>query len=231
MKKGKNMDALSDKKIIDSWQKNVSPWVKAIKNRQIESRVAVTDHAIIESITSMPGNKVIDIGCGEGWLVRQLSALGFSVTGIDAISELINKAKALGEGSYKHLEYEKMSSQTLNEKYDIAVCNFSLLGKESVEHIFNIIPSILENDGYFVIQTLHPNISCGDLPYIDGWREGTWTGFSDEFSDPPPWYFRTIESWFTLFHHSGLKLNQIKEPINLKTGTATSLIMIGSKMT
>jgi 2-polyprenyl-3-methyl-5-hydroxy-6-metoxy-1,4-benzoquinol methylase len=225
------MHVLSDKKIIDSWEKNVSPWVKAIQGRQIESRIAVTDQAIIESISSIAGKKVIDIGCGEGWLVRQLSTLGFSVTGTDAISALINKAKELGEGSYKHLEYENMSSQTIDEKFDIAVCNFSLLGKESVEHIFNIIPSILTNEGYFVIQTLHPNTSCGELPYIDGWREGTWTGFSNEFNDPPPWYFRTIESWFNLYLDSGLQLKQIKEPINPKTGTATSLIMIGSKMT
>ena len=137
------MDALSDRKILDSWEKNASPWVKAIQDRQIESRRVVTDQAIVETISSIPGNKILDIGCGEGWLVRELSALGLSVTGIDAIDELVSKAKELGDGSYKVLEYEKMSVRTIDEKYDIAVCNFSLLGKESVEHIFNVIPSIL----------------------------------------------------------------------------------------
>lgn len=225
------MDALSDRKILDSWKKNVSPWVTAIQDRQIESRRVVTDKAIIEAISSIPGDKVLDIGCGEGWLVRELSALGLSVTGIDAIDGLVNKAKELGDGSYKVLEYEQMSARTIGEKYDIATCNFSLLGKESVEHIFNVTPSILSDDGYFIIQTLHPNISCGDLPYIDGWREGSWTGFSNEFSDPAPWYFRTIESWFNLFHNSEFKLNQISEPTNLKTGKAASLIMVGSLVT
>lgn len=225
------MDALSDRKILDSWEKNASPWVKAIQDRQIESRRVVTDQAIVETISSIPGNKILDIGCGEGWLVRELSALGLSVTGIDAIDELVSKAKELGDGSYKVLEYEKMSVRTIDEKYDIAVCNFSLLGKESVEHIFNVIPSILSDDGYFIIQTLHPNISCGEFPYVDGWREGSWAGFSNEFSDPAPWYFRTIESWFKLFHSSGLKLNEVKEPTNLTTGKVTSLVMVGSVAT
>ena len=125
--------------------------------------------------------------------------LGYSVTGIDAINALVSKAKELGAGSYKVIEYEQMSDETISEKFDIAVCNFSLLGKESVEHIFKIIPSILNDGGAFIIQTLHPNMSCGDLPYIDGWRTGSWDGFSSEFSDPAPWYFRTIESWFELF--------------------------------
>ena len=225
--RGINVEVLSDRKILDSWAKNVSPWVKAIKNGQFESRRIGTDLAIIETITSVSGNKVLDIGCGEGWLVRELLFLGLSATGIDAIEALINKAKELGDGLYKVLEYEKMSSRTIDEKYDIAVCNFSLLGKESVEHIFKIIPSILNDNGYFIIQTLHPNISCGELPYIDGWREGSWTGFSNEFSDPAPWYFRTIESWSNLFHKHGLKLIQLKEPINLNTGKPASLIMIG----
>ncbi len=221
------MDVLSERKILDSWTKNVSPWVKAIKNKQIESRRITTDQAILDSITSVSGNKVLDIGCGEGWLVRELLSLGLSVTGVDAIAALISKAEELGDGSYKVLEYEKISTRTIDEKYDIAVCNFSLLGKESVEHIFKIIPSILNDDGYFIIQTLHPNVSCGELPYTDGWREGSWTGFSSEFSDPAPWYFRTIESWSNLFHNNGLNLIQLKEPMNLNTGKPTSLIMIG----
>lgn len=225
------MDTFNENKIVSSWKNNVDPWVKAIQDKEIESRRLVTDQAIIDTILSISANNVLDIGCGEGWLVRELSALGFSTTGIDAIEGLVNKAKELGAGSYKALEYEKMSTTTIDETYDIAVCNFSLLGKESVEHIFNIVPSLLNNGGSFVIQTLHPNVSCGDLPYIDGWREGSWVGFNSKFSDPPPWYFRTIESWVKLFSTNGLILNEIKEPINPETGKATSLIMVGSVTT
>jgi len=222
------MEVFSDTKIVDSWKKNVSPWVKAIQDKEIESRRLVTDQAIVETISSIPAKKVLDIGCGEGWLVRELSALGIYTTGIDAIEELVNIAKELGEGSFKVLEYEKMSASTIDETYDIAVCNFSLLGKESVEHIFNTTPSLLNDGGCLIIQTLHPNICCGDLPYIDGWREGSWAGFSSEFSDPAPWYFRTMASWIKLFRTNGFTLNEVKEPINPKTSKVTSLIMVGS---
>jgi hypothetical protein len=46
----------------------------------------------------------------------------------------------------------------------------------------------------FIIQTLHPLIACGDFSYQDAWREGSWAGFSDDFTDLAPWYFRTLES-------------------------------------
>jgi len=222
------MEIFSDNMIVESWKKNVSPWVKAIQDKEIESRRLVTDQAIVETISSISANKVLDIGCGEGWLVRELSALGISTTGIDAIEGLVSKAKELGGGLFKVLEYENMSASTIDETYDIAVCNFSLLGKESVEHLFNTIPILLNDGGCLIIQTLHPNISCGDLPYTDGWREGSWVGFSNEFSDPAPWYFRTIESWVELFHSNGFALKEVKEPFNPKTGKAASLILVGS---
>ncbi|MBQ0784305.1 MAG: class I SAM-dependent methyltransferase, partial [Amphritea sp.] len=79
------MKTFSDNQIVESWRKNVSPWVKAIQNKEIESRRLVTDQAILETISSIPAKNALDIGCGEGWLVRELSARGISTTGIDAI--------------------------------------------------------------------------------------------------------------------------------------------------
>jgi len=222
------MEALSDKKIVDSWEKNVSPWIQAIQEKQIESRKIITDQTIIDAVSSLASGKVLDIGCGEGWLVRELSARDFSVTGIDAIKGLIDKANEFGAGDFRVLEYENISSNTLGQKYDIAVCNFSLLGKESVEHIFKVIPDILNDNGKLIIQTLHPHVSCGDEAYNDGWRKGTWKGFSDEFVDPAPWYFRTLEAWLELFLCNGLTLNIVKESLNPQTGNVASLLIVGT---
>jgi len=139
----------------------------------------------------------------------------------------VDRAKAHGQGSFKVLEYEQICPDTLHEKYDLAVCNFSLLGKESVEHLFKVMPHLLNDNGCFIIQTLHPHTSCGDLPYLDGWREGSWEGFSDEFVDPAPWYFRTLESWCDLFVGSGLTLDKVEEPLNKKDAKPASLLMMG----
>jgi len=78
------------------------------------------------------------------------------------------------------------------------------------------------------VQTLHPVIACGDLPYKDGWRAGSWAGFSDDFTDPAPWYFRTLETWVALIASSGLKLTQIREPIHPKTDKPASILFIAS---
>lgn len=222
------MKSLSDKKILESWEKNVSPWAKAIEEKEIESRRLVTDQALVDAVLSRNPNRVLDVGCGEGWLARQLSSSGLSVTGIDAISGLVNRANECMVGDFHVLEYESISSHTFDEMFDLAVCNFSLLGNESVEHLFSVIPAILNDGGHLIIQTIHPHIAGEGASYTDGWREGSWEGFSSEFVDPAPWYFRTLESWVALYVANGLRLQKVVEPVNPKTGKVASLLMIGS---
>lgn len=221
------MNTLSDEKIIESWKKNVNPWVTAIRNGEINSRVQTTDQAIFDAVSRTSPKSVLDIGCGEGWLVRKLTKAGFDTLGIDVVPELINAAIKEGAGRYKVLTYEDISYDVLNEKYDVVVSNFSLLGNESVTNIFGKLPSILADGGYFIVQTIHPITGNDQTEYKDGWRKGSWDGFNETFTDPAPWYFRTLESWRSLFEANGFKLERIEEPINKSTGVATSIVFVG----
>jgi len=221
------MKKYSDRHIIESWLKNARPWVKAIRENEIESRALVTNNAIIESILDKKPKTVLDIGCGEGWLARELNKSGIRTLGIDVAPELIEAANKEGGGLFKLLSYEDLAQGSVKEKFDVIVCNFSLLGDKSVINIFKTIPSLLNDNGHFIVQTLHPVVCCGDFKYEDSWREGSWTGFSDDFTNPAPWYFRTLETWKALFQCNGFTLNDILEPLNPKTKNAASIIFVG----
>jgi 2-polyprenyl-3-methyl-5-hydroxy-6-metoxy-1,4-benzoquinol methylase len=225
------MQNSSEDRIIASWQNNVQAWVAAIRNGEIASRTLVTNQAIVDAVLQHQPKTVLDIGCGEGWLVRELASRDMDVLGIDAVPEFIELARQTGAGRFRTLAYEDITVEILKEKYDVVVCNFSLLGKESVEHLFQHIPSLLNKGGALIVQTLHPVAACGDQAYQDGWREGSWAGFSDQFCDPAPWYFRTNESWQALFEDYGFVLTQIHEPISLKTHLPASIIFIGESAT
>ncbi|ODN43977.1 methyltransferase type 12 [Piscirickettsia litoralis] len=210
------MDELSDLKIIDSWKKNTQPWIKAIENSEIETRQQVTNHVIIKEILASQPKKVLDIGCGEGWLVRTLESAGIDTLGIDAVPEFIEYGQSKKQGRFKLLSFESLTYQALQEKFDIIICNFSLIGKEVVDYLFNKFSELLSQNGRVIIQTLHPVTSCGNLPYQDGWRKGSWQGFSKEFMDPAPWYFRTVEAWQKLFIDNGFSIDKMIEPVYKK---------------
>jgi SAM-dependent methyltransferase len=220
------MKLLSDAKIVDSWSKNADPWTTAVRGGEIESRTMVTNQAIIDAVRKRAPATAIDIGCGEGWLVRALS--GIRVTGVDVVPGLIDKARSAGGGDFRVLSYEQVADGQLGISADAAICNFSLIGKESVEGLFRAAPSFLNPGGALIVQTVHPLAACGDAPYADGWREGSWAGFKLGFTDPPPWYFRTLESWVALFRANGLRLQEVREPVHPKTGKPVSVILIGA---
>lgn len=122
------------------------------------------------------------------------------------------------------LSYEAIAAGQLQLTANVVVCNFSLLGKESVDGLMCVMAALLELNGSLIVQTLHPLIACGELPYVDGWRTGSWAGFSDAFSDAPPWYFRTLPTWFDLLWDSGLIVREMQEPLDPRTGKPVSVI-------
>lgn len=214
--------------IVRSWMKNASPWIKAVQNEEIESRKLVTDRAIVEAVLSCRPRSAIDIGCGEGWLTRKLTGHGIATTGIDVVPELIEAARENGGGEFHLLPYSDINANHFATAVDVLVANFSLLGKESVEDIFRSAAELLTPQGAFIIQTLHPSLYASDgTDYQDGWREGSWSGFGDEFSDPAPWYFRTLNNWIKLFCEHQMRLCELIEPIHPATGQPASVIFIG----
>src|SRR5688500_9098351 len=219
-------DSSNDARIVSSWQVNAAPWTTAVRTNQIASRTLVTNEAIIDAVLSRSPASVLDIGCGEGWLVRALAEHGVSAIGVDVVPALIDQANKAGGGEFRIASYEAIASGALEVSVDVAVANFSLIGKEAVENLIRHIPDLLNPRGALIIQTLHPVTACGERPYEDGWREGSWAGFSDDFSDPAPWYFRTLESWRELIEDSGFRLTELREPVDPRSARPASVIFV-----
>ena len=219
-----SIDPLSDAKVVDSWKHNAAPWTSAVRENRIESRTLVTNQAIIDAVESRAPQTILDIGCGEGWLVRALSERSIKGIGVDAVPALIDEAKRAGGGEFRVMSYNDIAGGRLKLTVDAAVANFSLIGKESVEAMIAEVPSLLTDTGALIIQTLHPETATGDLPYRDGWRRGGWTGFSADFTDPAPWYFRTMQSWLDLLERNCFSHVSVREPIHPITRIPASVI-------
>ncbi len=84
--------------------------------------------AIISLLPPSPA-KILELGCGAGWLSRWLAIGKYNVTGVDISKEAIELAnhlknkEALNNLQYINSDYETLS---LNEEYDIAIFFSSL---------------------------------------------------------------------------------------------------------
>ncbi len=217
--------------VLQSWQDNAVPWTDSVREAKIASRTLVTNQAIVDAILSFEPQRVLDLGCGEGWLSWQLAARHISVLGVDAIATLIEAAeKFIKPGhpppQFRVLPYTEVPQELQGETFDLIVCNFSLLDRDDVTRLLGAIPKLLTHDGVFLIQTLHPEFIGSPESRMDGWRSESWQGMGDGFRGQAPWYYRTLASWRSLFTASQLLLCETLEPIHPVTGLPASIIFV-----
>ena len=215
-----------EKQIIESWIANATNWIEIIDKNGIESRKLVTNKAIVEAVFSSKPASALDIGCGEGWLAKELQEKGIEITGVDVIPELIEKAKQKVKGNFLVASYEDIYSNkiSLPKPFDAIVINFALIAKESVENLLAILPRYLTSGGKLFIQTLHPHSRKTIDDYTTGWKEGSWDGLGEQFTMPYQWYFRTLEDWIGLLGKSGFKKIKATDVLHPHTRKPLSVI-------
>lgn len=211
-----------EQKIVNAWQENAEPWDDLIRNKKISSRELLSNQAIVDAVVATKPKKVLDIGCGEGWLCRALCAQGVESWGCDVVAELIKRAEYKHSveldsvsGSYQVVAYQQLLESYAGQKFDVCVCNFSLLGEGSTEQVIIACRSLLASGGKLIIQTLSPKNNSSTDSYQDGWREGSWAGLEPttvQFKSAAPWYFRTLEAWLKMFEQYDYQLVKQYQP-------------------
>jgi 2-polyprenyl-3-methyl-5-hydroxy-6-metoxy-1,4-benzoquinol methylase len=216
--------------IIDSWRANAGNWIEIIEANGIESRRLITNKAIIDAIVGVNPGTVLDIGCGEGWLAKELYDKGISVTGIDIVPELIERVKEKTPGQFMIASYDDLAQRNIHfpQLFDAIVINFALIGKESTEQLIHALPDYMDVSAKLFIQTLHPHSRKAINDYVSGWKQGSWDGLGDRFTQPYEWYFRTWEDWVQLLGDAGFGHVYVREIMHPHTGNPLSIIMESS---
>jgi 2-polyprenyl-3-methyl-5-hydroxy-6-metoxy-1,4-benzoquinol methylase len=214
--------------IVPSWVANAEAWTQAVRSGGIASRRLATDAAIIRATLVRSPSRVLDLGCGEGWLARRLSAQGVEVVGIDGSAPLVEAARISGGGVFLALTYDELIADSARAGlgFDLVIANFALLTEDLAPLLHALRRGPLAPGGALLIQTVHPAAAGG--PYRDGWRREEFQGFGQPVPGswrPMPWYFRTLSSWVGLLQTAGYSLAELHEPLHPETDQPLSLLM------
>jgi 2-polyprenyl-3-methyl-5-hydroxy-6-metoxy-1,4-benzoquinol methylase len=210
--------------LLQTWHHNAHAWIEAIRSGAIASRQQVTDQAIVFAVLGCQPERVLDLGCGEGWLLRALAERGFTVVGVDGDATLVEAARMAGSSAVHLASYEALVETTVDigRDYDLICANFALLHQDIIA-LLAAMNALLVPGGTLLIQTLHPwTVAAGD--YQDGWREETFAGFAGQWQ-PMPWYFRSLSSWLNALDMAGFQLTALQEPQHPQSPMPQSLLL------
>lgn len=218
--------ARADEQIVRSWTENAAAWTKVVRDGLIPSRLAGTDAAIVAACRALNGGPVLDVGCGEGWLVRELAVGGVAAAGVDVSAALIEGARERGGGSFAVASYAQLERDltVAAGPWTGIVCNFALLG-DPLHPLLAALHRRLAAGGRLLIQTVHPWTARGDAPYRNEWRTESFDAFAVAFPTPMPWFYRTLTSWHEQIALAGLRVVRLEEPVHPETGAPLSLLL------
>ncbi|BBP76097.1 hypothetical protein PHLH7_22010 [Pseudomonas sp. Ost2] len=218
----------SESPLLQSWHHNAHAWIDAVRSGAIESRRQVTDQAILPAVLGRQPERVLDLGCGEGWLLRALAQRAINAVGVDGDVTLVEAARAAGSAQVHLASYEELVAATVDigRDYELICANFALLHQDIIP-LLAAMSALLAPGGALVIQTLHPwTAAAGD--YQDGWRTETFDGFKGQWQ-PMPWYFRTLSSWLNALDMAGLRLATLQEPQHPQSPVPQSLLLVAEQ--
>lgn len=118
------------------------------------------DPVIFKIIGKIREKKILEIGCGNGYLSRLLARKGAKVTAIDISKKLLEfaitkeKEKPLG---IRYLVRDAADLYGIKSKYfDLAIANMSLMDIRDAQDTIKEASRILKNNGQFIFSITHP---------------------------------------------------------------------------
>ena len=146
----------------DAWNANASFWDERMGEGN--DFVEVLCWPALERLLALqPGERVLDVACGNGLTSRRLGRLGAAVTAIDIAGEMIQHARQRTQTEDGAIDYrvldacEETELLALGEgTYDAALSNMALFDMAEIDPLFRALFRLLRPGGRFVFSVVHP---------------------------------------------------------------------------
>jgi ubiquinone/menaquinone biosynthesis C-methylase UbiE len=196
------------------------------------------DPSFLDVVGDVRNQRILDLGCGNGYIARKLVREGAAVTGVDASAPIIAHARRREAEAPLGVEYHVADAAQLDdwedESFDAVIANMSLMDIANAEGAIQEVGRLLRKGGRFVASLSHPCFDLGDRSVWDVeravepttirttiWRKVS--QYREPFHGRVPWggpdypyqtvyYHRPLSWYFRALHGAGLVVRRLEEP-------------------
>ncbi len=144
------------------WDRNAAFWDSRMGEGN-DFHLQLVRPASERLLAIVPGERVLDVGCGNGLVARRLAELGARVLACDVSPKMIEAARTRGDGEGR-IEYrvadatDEAQLRALGNGgvVDAAVANMVLMDIPTVEPLARALSALLRPGGRFVFAVSHP---------------------------------------------------------------------------
>ena len=156
---------------------------------------------MLELLAPKPGERILDLGCGDGVLTKKIADIGCDVVAVDSSVAFIESARKLG------LDAHVVDAVTLpyREEFDAVFSNAVLHWIRRADEMIAGVHRSLRPGGRFVAE-------CGGFGCVDTIRRALVDALDKRGIDGEsrvPWYFPTPGDYATRLERAGFRVDSI----------------------
>ncbi|MDE0112280.1 MAG: methyltransferase domain-containing protein [Albidovulum sp.] len=168
---------------------------------------------LIEILAPKAEERILDLGCGDGFLTKQIEQAGARVVGIDTSENLLSAARERG----LFVCFMDAPNLEFREEFDAVFSNAALHWMLDADGVLAGVARALKKGGRFVGEFGgHGNVAA-ILSALFGALK--LNGFDEGFDNP--WFFPTVDEYAKKLELHGFRVNEIAlhpRPTPLPTG-------------
>ena len=156
---------------------------------------------VVELLAPKPGEKILDLGCGDGTLALKLMDIGCEVVGVDASSEFVTAAREKGVDA-RRLDGQKL---VFDREFDAVFSNAALHWMTDPEAVIGGVHRALKPSGRFVGELG----GRGNVGSIIETLNQTLVEYGVDPEPLNPWYFPSADEYARLLREGGFLIRDL----------------------
>jgi len=151
---------VSDATVRQGWDDVAGWWVQRYTEKGDINREWVIDPVLLAIAGDVRGQRILDAGCGNGYLSRILARRGALVVGVDVSPRLLEVAKAYEARDPLGIRFLRGDLAKLftiaTRAFDLVISNVVLQDVRRLDAAFRELHRVLRSDGRLIFSITHP---------------------------------------------------------------------------